>query len=295
LLATHYGLYRSQDDGVSWQQVTGGSHQLMQGLMDYSLIISPLNQQRLYLLTQPAINPHAGTVGLYTSADQGRTWKLSLAAASITSGSIFTAAPGNDTPDEVYIYLPDLGALGLKVSLDNGQHFSSTGTLPFGSIAGLLALPGAAGQLLAYSSAGIARSNDGGAHWQVLSGISGGIYNLATAGPHSPIYGSGDAGVYASTDAGKSFKLVNSQASYGSLSVSPAQPQTLYGRTGTAIYRSSDGGHNWSPLPHIAGNLGVLAVDPANASQVYLSLSYPTEVYHFGQGGVGWLSLTPKA
>src|SRR5258708_23329804 len=62
LLATHYGLFRSANSGTSWQQVTGGSNQVMQGLMDYSLIISPLNQRRLFLLTQPSINPHKGIV-----------------------------------------------------------------------------------------------------------------------------------------------------------------------------------------------------------------------------------------
>ena len=117
VLATHYGLFRSQDGGTSWQEVAGGSNQQMDGLMTYSLAYSPLNPQRLFVLTQPAIISHAGTVGLYTSADEGRTWKLSIAAASITSKTIFVLTPGNDTPDEVYVYLSELGALGLKRSL----------------------------------------------------------------------------------------------------------------------------------------------------------------------------------
>ena len=37
-----------------------------------------------------------------------------------------------------------------------------SGTLPFGSIQGLLALPGAPGTLLVYGYEGIARSSDGG-------------------------------------------------------------------------------------------------------------------------------------
>lgn len=295
LLATHYGLFRSEDDGASWTEVAAGPHQLMEGLMTYSLVSSPINPQRLYVLTQPVARSSPGTVGLYTSADQGRTWKLSIAAASITTGTIFTVAAGNDTPDEVYVYLPDLGALGLKVSMDDGQHFSATGTLPFGHLTGLLAIPGVTGQLLAYSSDGMARSTDGGIHWEVIKGITGGIFGLATSGPHSPIYASGDAGVYVSRDGGKTFTLVNNQAAYGSLSVSPAQTQVLYGRTGTAVYRSTDGGHTWSPLPHIAGNLGNLAVDPTNATILYLSLSYPTEVYRFSQTNAIWSSLTPKA
>src|SRR6266699_5235286 len=235
VLATHYGLFRSQDGGTSWQEVAGGSNQLMEGLMTYSLTYSPLNSQRLYVLTQPAIISHAGTVGLYTSADEGRTWKLSIAAASITSKTIFVLTPGNDTPDEVYVYLSELGALGLKRSLDDGQHFSSTGTLPFGLIFGVLAVPGVPGHLLVYGSDGMASSTDGGIHWQVLKNISGGIDQVTTVGPHSPIYASGDAGIYSSIDDGRTFKLVYTQASFGSLAVSPTQSQIIYGKTGTNV------------------------------------------------------------
>jgi photosystem II stability/assembly factor-like uncharacterized protein len=295
VLATHYGLFRSQDGGTSWQEVAGGSNQQMDGLMTYSLAYSPLNPQRLYVLTQPAVISHAGTVGLYTSADEGRTWKLSIAAASITSKTIFVLAPGNDTPDEVYVYLSELGALGLKRSLDDGQHFSSTGTLPFGLIFGVLAIPGAPGHLLAYSSDGMAYSTDGGIHWQVINHITGSINDVTTAGPHSPIYASGDAGIYASLDGGITFQLVYTQASFASLTVSPTQPQVIYGKTGTSVFRSVDGGHSWNALPHISGNLAVLSADPTNASSLYLSLSYPTELYRLSQDSKGWLPLTPQA
>jgi len=295
VLATHYGIFHSADDGASWQQTAAGPNQLMQGLMAYSLVNSTLNTRRLYVLTLPAISPHNGILGLYTSADQGQTWQLAVTAASLTASSIYTVAAGNDTPDEVYIYLSDLGALGLRVSLDDGKHFSSTGSLPFGSILGLLALPGAPGQLLGYGNDGMARSVDGGAHWQVLKGINGGIYDVTTAGPHSPIYASGDAGIYSSLDGGKTFSLVYSQASFNSLAVSPAQVQVIYGKAGLSTYRSTDGGHTWHPLPHISGNLAALAVDPSNASAVFLALSYPTAVYQLRQNQAQWQSLTPQA
>ncbi len=295
ILATHYGLFRSQNGGMTWQEVAGGSNQPMDGLMTYSLAYSPLNPQRLYVLAIPAIVSPPGTVGLYTSADEGRTWKLSIAAASITSRTIFTIAPGNDTPDEVYTYIPELGALGLKRSLDDGQHFTSTGTLPFGLIFGVLAVPGAPGHLLAYGSDGMASSTDGGIHWQVLKNISGGIDQATTAGANSPMYASGDAGIYSSLDGGRTFKLVYTQASFASLAVSPTQPQIIYGKTGTNVYRSEDGGHTWNALPHVSGNLAVLAVDPTNTSSVYLSLSYPTELYRLSQNSREWMSLTPQA
>ncbi len=293
VMATHYGIFRSTNGGASWQKVTTGPNQPMQGLMAYSLVASPLNPKRLYVLTLPATIPHAGVLGLYTSADDGQTWQLAITDASVTSSSIYMVATGNDTPDEVYIYLPDLGALGLRVSLDDGKHFSSTGTLPFSNILGLIAIPNQPGHVLVYGSGGIASSSDGGAHWQVIKGISGEIFEMHMAGPQTPIYASGDAGIYVSQDNGKTFQLVN-QTSYAGLAPSLAQPQTVYGKTGLTVFRSTDGGHTWKALPHISGNLSNMAVDPANSSQVYLALSYPTAAYLLNASGTGWSSLTPK-
>src|SRR5712692_8460484 len=171
VLATHYGIFRSEDDGATWQEVAAGPNQPMQGLMTYSLSISPLDSQRMYVLTLPATSPHKGILGLYTSADQGRTWQLAITTAKLTSTSIFLVAAGNNSPNEVYIYLPELRSSGLYASQDDGQHFFGTGILPFGSILGLLVIPGAPKQLLAYGSDGMARSSDGGKHWQVFKNI----------------------------------------------------------------------------------------------------------------------------
>ena len=141
----------------------------------------------------------------------------------------------------------------------------------------------------------MARSTDGGNHWQVLKNIQGGTIDVTTAGPSRPIYASGDAGIYVSHDGGKTFQLVYTQASFGSLSASPLQPNVLYGETGLTVYRSDDGGHTWAALPRIKGNLAPLATDPNNAARVYLSLSYPTAVYYLVSNEKNWQSLTPPA
>jgi photosystem II stability/assembly factor-like uncharacterized protein len=293
VLATHYGIFRSPDNGATWTKVSSGPNQPMQGLMEDSLVSSPLNPQRLYVLTQLAVAHPKGTLGLYTSTDQGRTWQLTVTTASM--GTMFFIAAGNETPDQAFIYLPALGPQGLKMSLDAGAHFSPAGPLPFGNIWGMLAIPGSPGDLLIYGSDGIARSTDAGKHWQVLTGITGGVFDMVMSRAHAPIYAAGDAGMYVSTDNGKSFQLVYTKSSFGSLTASPVQPELLYGETGTAIYRSADGGHTWSQLPPIKGNLGNLAADPANAALLYLSLSYPTQVYRFNEESRQWSSLTPKA
>src|SRR5258708_15925864 len=68
VLATHYGIFRSQDNGASWQQVAAGPAQLMGGLMTYALTYSPLAPQRLYVLSQIATTPHPAPFALYPSA-----------------------------------------------------------------------------------------------------------------------------------------------------------------------------------------------------------------------------------
>jgi photosystem II stability/assembly factor-like uncharacterized protein len=292
MLATHYGLFRSSDDGKTWQEVAAGTNQPMAGLMTTSLVDSSLNTQRLYVLTLPAVQNAKGTLGLYTSDDEGQTWQFVVATKTI--GSMYFVAPGNDSLNEVYVYLPNEGPQGLKISHDTGQHFTNTGTLPF-SILGLFAIPGAPGQLIAYGNNGMARSSDAGGHWQVTSNVTGGVFGMTTSGPHSPIYASGDAGIYASNDGGKTFKLVYSQISFGSLTASPVQTQILYGKTGQALYRSTNGGHSWTTLPPIKGNLQDLAPDKHTSALLYLSLSYPMQVYRFNQDNGQWTSLTPKA
>ncbi len=292
VLATHYGLFRTSDNGATWHEVAGGAGQAMDGLMTTALVNSALNPEHLYVLSQPSAQNAKGTLGLYTSTDGGATWQLVVATKTI--GTIYTIEPGNTSPNDVYIYLPDKGPQGLKVSHDGGQHFTDTGALPF-TILGLFAIPDAPSQLIAYGNAGMARSSDGGQHWQVFSGITGGIFGMTTSGPHSPIYASGDAGIYASNDNGKTFKVVYTQSSFGSLIASPVQTQTLYGKTGQAVYRSTDGGHTWATLPPIKGNLQNLVPDLHNNALLYLSLSYPMQVYRFSQDTGQWTSLTPKA
>src|SRR5581483_6223590 len=126
VLATHYGIFRSQDHGKTWQETAGGPGQQMQGVMTYYLSYNLLNPQRLYILTfyQSATIPQGSSLGLYTSGDGGKTWQLAIKDSSVSTSTIFFAQAGNQSPSQVYIYLRELGPRGLRVSMDNGQHFS---------------------------------------------------------------------------------------------------------------------------------------------------------------------------
>jgi photosystem II stability/assembly factor-like uncharacterized protein len=303
LLATHYGLFRSKDAGKIWSTVAAGPGQLMDGLMTASLTASSFNAQRLYVLTQPALTDHKGTLGIYVSADQGSTWQLGASSDEL-GGLAYTVQAGNASADEVYTYIPTKTNQGLVVSEDGGKHFASTGILPFGRILGMLVVPGAPGHVLVFSNDGVARSEDRGAHWQVIplpGEKSQSIFYMTTGGPNMPIYAFGDGGMYTSTDEGQTFTLVNPDATYSYPQASPVAPQTLYGRTGIAVYQSDDGGKVWQALPKLPeaqsatnGRLEYFTPDPLNASVLYLMLSYPCGVVRYDQRSGQWTSLTPS-
>jgi photosystem II stability/assembly factor-like uncharacterized protein len=289
VLATHSGLYRSTNDGKSWS----GPNATTSNMMVSSLSSSPLNQQHLYVLAEHSLSTQSGGVGLYTSVDGGVSWKF--AAQATVTGKMYTAVAGNRSANEVYAYVPTKGANGLLVSQDGGQHFSSPGALPFGRILGILALPGKPGQVLVYSNDGVARSSDGGAHWQAVNSFNAAVYNMSTDGVGSIIYASGDQGIFASHDGGKSFALVDAKDHYSALTATPNQAEIVYGKTGRSIYKSTDGGHSWKVLPQIQGNLENLAPDPQIPSHLFLSLSYPSGVQMYNAQTGSWSSLTPKA
>jgi photosystem II stability/assembly factor-like uncharacterized protein len=292
LLATHYGLFRSTDDGGHWTLSAAGPKQIMAGMMTFSLVNSQVDPQRLYVLTQPSVNNPQGIQGLYSSDDQGKTWSLAVKTADI--GNMYFVAAGNASAKDVFVYISTLGNQGLRISHDAGKHFASAGTLPFGNLLGMLAVPGQPGHILIYGDGGVASSSDNGVHWKMVKGLDS-AYNITTPGPHDPIYAAGDNGIFVSKDGGTSFSLVYSQIGYGALVASVQEPSVLYGKTAQRIYKSSDGGKNWSDLPVIKGNIQALTPDPDNGARVYIALSYPTAVYSYEQGSEAWSSLTPKA
>jgi photosystem II stability/assembly factor-like uncharacterized protein len=288
LLATHFGLFRSPDSGKTWS----GPNQTLGQMMTSSLSVSPLNNQRVYMLVEHSLSVQSGTVGLYTSTDEGKGWQLAISAN--TTGQMFTAVAGNRSPDEVYAYVATKGADGLLVSEDAGKHFKSPGVLPFGRILGILPVRNVPGTVLVYGTDGAALSTDAGAHWAVVKGFVSAVYSMAMGGPGSPIYASSEAGMYVSQDGGKSFQHVSTE-SRNALTAVADEPQWLYGKTGQQVYKSIDGGHTWKALPDIKGNLQDLAPDPRNGADLYLSLSYPTAIYLYTDKSSSWISLTPRA
>ena len=207
--------------------------------------------------------------GIWKTENNGVTFKpLSDGLPSMISGDI---ALDPSAPQTLWLGTGEPNAsrssyagLGVFVSRDGGAHFEHAGLTGADRIARVLVDP---------------RKGE-----RVFVAVQGPLY---TPG--------GMRGIYRTDDSGKSWKQVLEGATEwtgaSDLIVDPSNPDTLYaalwersrrpwnfveGGVGTAIYKSTDGGDNWTRLADFpngkhVGRVG-LAISAANPRRVYASI-----------------------
>lgn len=296
LVASHIGLYRSTDGGHSWSEVAGEGGQAMDGLMIYKFAQSPADPKRIYVLAIPRPDDKAAAKdapGIYTSGDSGTTWPRAAAASAFPSQSIYSMAAGGTSGRQLFALISASGGRVLYASDDVGQHWKELPALPASDAAEILADPAHNGRLLLYSlSSGLYQSDDAGQHWSGVQGIQGGVSSACFAGSDT-VYAVADFGLYASHDDGRTFSLANKDYTFNSVSASPADAQRVYALTGTAVFASTDGGKTWKQTAATSQHPSTLAIDPASAATVYVSLSYPLGIEVSTDGGAHWQQILP--
>jgi hypothetical protein len=177
----------------------------------------------------------------YRSTDGGATWRT---VAGLGQPKLVPVADPV-APDTFYAY--DDGAL--LVSTDGGASFAQRGTLPKGGAALLRLAPDSMGDLWApLRSSGLAHSRDGGAHFQMVPGVTycGAVgFGKAAPGHTAPalyIWGTvaGVRGVHRSLDGGATWLRINDAAhQYGG----PGDAQFIVGDMNTfgVVYMSTAG------------------------------------------------------
>jgi hypothetical protein len=300
LLATHVGLYRSDNRGLAWSLVAGGPGQVMDGLMLFKFAESPLDPERVYVLAVPRPDdPQAARAapGLYTSSDGGRSWSLAVAASAFPVPALFSVGAGADGTSEVFVLIPSLGNHGVYASLDAGRHWQTLPTLPTTDPGGVLGVPVTGNvrqtqRLFLWSAAsGLFESDNNGLTWVAAAGVSGGIFSFSAAG--DLIYANGDAGLYVSSDGGAHFALAPAQLAFSTVVACASAPTHVFGLTGTSVYVSSTAGRTWTATADISQHPGVVAADPADPSIGYVGLSYPLGVLVTQNTGVSWQRVLP--
>src|SRR6185437_15087688 len=236
-LAIGNGVYKSTDEGRTWQQL---------GLRDSQMIaaiaVDPTNPDRVFVaaLGHPyGPNPERG---VFRSTDGGRTFEKVLFKDDYTSANEVLIDPRN--PNVLYATL-----WSQQQSFIEGQGFGNTGM-------------------------GIFKSTDGGSTWtQLGDGLPDILQaNIAIAAADSNIlYATiapleGPIGFYKSTDAGAHwFQAIRSPGAPAGLTqdmrplvrigggdlptvtIDPKDPQVVY-TASTVMWRTMDGGLTWSAV-----------------------------------------------
>src|ERR1041385_6241295 len=147
---------------------------------------------------------------------------------------------------------------------------------------------------------------------------AGGRVARATGVPGNPLIyyaATASGGVWMSSDGGTTWKSVFDDqpiSSIGSIAVAPSDPNILYVGTGEAnirgnvaagngIYKSVDGGKNWSHVWKQVGQIGTMIVHPTNADIAFAAVlgrafgpNPERGVYRTTDGGKSWKLVLAK-
>jgi serine/threonine protein kinase/photosystem II stability/assembly factor-like uncharacterized protein len=241
----------------SWQPVPDLPRQVN------ALAVDPANPQIAYAGTGSS---GAGS-GVYKSEDAGRTWQL--ASSGLPKEDVRALAFSRGSPPTLYA---SVGARGdVFTSVDGAQSWARVGNYELtGFSSRLVVAPGNADLLFAAEDVrGAYRSLDGGHNWlpvsQGLPKDNNGSHNIQ------------------------------------SLAIDPTDPNVVYAGTGwgpfggNGVYKSTDGGENWSPANRgmIDYSITTLAIDPADPQTIYAG-GNGGELFKSTDGGQTWDNLTAK-
>ncbi len=191
--AGYNSLLESNDEGKSWTALPGSFAKSR-----VTAMLGP-EQDSPFLLV-------ATEGGVYRSADSGKNWKRILLAGGPQRVLNFSRMEGNR--------IAAITTAGLLLSL-NGEQWEAAGPLP--DQAQMLGAISSGEVLIAASSKGLMRSEDGGGHWQlVTNGLAPSTVRAICRHPHEPgvLFAAQYSDVFESRDNGKSWTRI-----------SPAEPR----------------------------------------------------------------------
>jgi photosystem II stability/assembly factor-like uncharacterized protein len=285
-------VYRSDDGGKSWREVSGGSEVWgpngISGGTPIDIQVDPRNPDRLF------INAYGG--GNFLSLDGGKTW--SDASKDYTGAMVRDIAVDPASPSRVFA----LGRSGIFLTTNSGADWLGIAYQPAKELDwhAVAMNPQDANLLLAEltCSRRLVRSIDGGKSWKVVNQAPPNVaWRSIEFAPSDPrIVYAGSTGYYScgsfdhtkpgkgiqvSADHGQTWKDANDggtqDASISQLAVHPKNPLIVYAATyNKGLLKTSDGGKSWTPVkpaasPNIfsAAPLSAVRISPLNPNLVF--------------------------
>lgn len=259
------GVFRSDDAGATWRSAGLADTKFITGLL-----IDPTNPDVVIVGAGAGgnfgsmvfyNNDPVASRGVYRTADGGKTWAHTLFVDNATSAVNLAMDPS--TP---HIILASLSN-GLHRSTDGGQTWTKLPATGLGAVGTPIAIaPGSKAQR---------------------------VYTIG--GGRGPSTGSGQAGLYRSDDGGATFQLMTSRlaSAGGHLVVDPQNPDIVYAM-GTSLYRSVDGGQTLDAIKGAPGgdDAHALWIDPTNPRRMFAGFDQgPTISLNGGANWTPWYTM----
>lgn len=309
LTYTDIGLFRSEDNGASWQSSTTGVPRQWVNTT-YWLAFDPEVRGRMWSansythdLPRPKMWRHQDPAnykgGVCISGDGGKTWRKSNAGMDETAATHILLDP-KSPPNARILYVAGFGR-GVYKSIDAGNTWSLknrgiTQKQPFawrlslapdGALYVVIARRSEDGSIGNSNDGALYRSTDGAEHWQPVplpAGVNGPnglaidpsvphrLY-LAAWARASGTHGDG-GGIFLSDSGGQDWRLVfGGDRHVYDVTIDPADPKILYAAGfESSAWRSIDRGEHWNRIPGFNFKWAHRVIpDPLDHDKIYVS------------------------
>jgi photosystem II stability/assembly factor-like uncharacterized protein len=231
-----------------------------------------------------------GGAGVFRSTDGGASWtRSSSGLPSDTMVFALTFAP--TAPDTVYA---GTYASGVYRSTDAGQTWVRvTSSLDAGTFNYVAVDPqDAATVFIGSAGVGVWRSTDGGVTWTLLTlpggvNLAGDALAIAASDPRI-VYVVGSS-MLRSADGGTTWTEMAPVTEAASVSVDPADADTILVGGMEGVFRSTDGGASWAQVETVPGDDVVITLqrDPAAPDTLWAG-TYSSGLFRSDDGGSTW-------
>ena len=243
-------IYKSPDGGQHWLPHNVGLKEHVSFINE--IIFHPEHTELIYLAT---------TVGAFVSKNGGREWEERM--AGMKEVHIVTCITMDHQHPRV-LYAGTTG--GTYRSEDGGTTWQkkNNGLIPDDVLNAAMALgvnmlavdPRNSDIVYAATTKGLFRSTNRADYWeQIGQNLANQFISTMALHPTNPdiVYIGGPEGILKTIDGGKTWQAHNqglTTMNVRTISLSPSDPQLLYlGTNGSGLYRSTNGGAQWTPIP----------------------------------------------